>query len=331
MFERSTCDCIVVERTSQTAQLRCQSLTFYTDPDVHRWKQIVVFTIQTPCCEAQSSFEEGSKLRRTLQDQMRFFFLPVKCNDRPPPLHVARRTMKEASRTSQANIITRPLIAEDGTAAHHGFWLNLIWKDELEWGLRGSFIYTRRLLEEASFKKTTRPDKPFLFFPLVKYIQKQGVRTFQSTCGSHVGYIRDNRCIALRASVSNRFPTRRRLKRAVPACPHHNVTYRNDHTLRDTGTARQQDMSSANNKGLGRRMKLSVVSLAVFAMLLVLQQALLSVQISDLVPQQWHSKNTTALSGLTSSEAKEQMRIATARLHPTKLFKIRFKWGNSTP
>ncbi|XP_078692356.1 CMP-N-acetylneuraminate-poly-alpha-2,8-sialyltransferase-like [Branchiostoma floridae x Branchiostoma belcheri] len=99
----------------------------------------------------------------------------------------------------------------------------------------------------------------------------------------------------------------------------------------DTGTARHQDMSPASNKGLGRRIKVSVVSLAVFAVLLVLQQSLLSVQISDLVPQQWQSKNTTALSGLTSSEAKEQMRIATARLHPTKLFKIRFKWGNSTP
>ncbi|KAI8497523.1 hypothetical protein Bbelb_248290 [Branchiostoma belcheri] len=29
---------------------------------------------------------------------------------------------------------TRPLIAEDGTAAHHGFWLNLNWKDARLYG-----------------------------------------------------------------------------------------------------------------------------------------------------------------------------------------------------
>ncbi|KAI8492599.1 hypothetical protein Bbelb_296400 [Branchiostoma belcheri] len=70
-----------------------------------------------------------------------------------------------------------------------------------------------------------------------------------------------------------------------------------------TRTARHQDMSSAGDKDLGRRIKVSVVSLAVFATLLVLQQALLSEQISDLVPQHRLTKNTTA-----SSAAKDQMR-----------------------
>ncbi|KAI8515406.1 hypothetical protein Bbelb_062190 [Branchiostoma belcheri] len=112
------------------------------------------------------SRKEGSKRRRRLQDQMRFFFLPVKCNE---------RTTKEASRTSQANIIvfnSTDILSVEVTACHvsqlhehpdsrrwycsaPGFWLNLNWKDELEWGLRGSFICTRRLLKEASFKKTT--------------------------------------------------------------------------------------------------------------------------------------------------------------------------------
>ncbi|KAI8497497.1 hypothetical protein Bbelb_248030 [Branchiostoma belcheri] len=74
------------------------------------------------------SRKEGSKLRRRLQDQMRFIFLPGKCNDASLPRQPAALA-----------ISTRPLIAEDGTAAHHAFWLNLNWKDARLYGGTHSF------------------------------------------------------------------------------------------------------------------------------------------------------------------------------------------------
>ncbi|KAI8484649.1 hypothetical protein Bbelb_375900 [Branchiostoma belcheri] len=54
-------------------------------------------------------------------------------NLNPPDEH-----LRTAQSLQAAAHKTRSLIAEDGTAAHRGFWLNLNWKDELEWGLRPS-------------------------------------------------------------------------------------------------------------------------------------------------------------------------------------------------
>ncbi|XP_066291601.1 CMP-N-acetylneuraminate-poly-alpha-2,8-sialyltransferase-like [Branchiostoma lanceolatum] len=112
----------------------------------------------------------------------------------------------------------------------------------------------------------------------------------------------------------------------------------------DTRPPRDQDLSTCSKVDLGTRLKVSVLSLAVFTIIIVLQQEfyVLSGVMTASVPRYKLSKNTTVQSGRTppltssvstatfSDEALKQMRNATVGLHPRNHLKIRFMLGNSS-
>ncbi|KAI8510124.1 hypothetical protein Bbelb_125520 [Branchiostoma belcheri] len=151
-----------------------------TDPDAHRWKQIS---------------EEGDDrdLHHPVTASTSFPILEeVGCAGLMAFQHEASLLRRQ---------LRRPLKAEDGTAALHGFWLNLNWKDGLDCGLHfGAHCFLpddkparpaempetdpdahrwKQISEKGDDRDLHRPVTAFTSFPILEEVGCAALMAFQ--------------------------------------------------------------------------------------------------------------------------------------------------------